>query len=115
MPARRLWMSKVALARALFVVLVFVLLELLCRTGAIGRVTMIPPSEMVVALFDILRSGQFNSDIAFTCLNTISATALAIAAGVVLGAALHALPRLRRAVDPLLAAYYAVPTFVFYP
>ncbi len=29
--------------------------------------------------------------------------------------ALHAVPRLRRAVDPLLATYYAVPFFVFYP
>ena len=28
---------------------------------------------------------------------------------------LHRLPRLRRALDPLLASYYAVPTFVFYP
>ena len=26
-----------------------------------------------------------------------------------------ALPRLRRAIDPLLASYYAVPTFMFYP
>ena len=115
MPARRHWISKVGLARALFVVSVFVLLELLCRIGVIGRITMIPPSEMVAALFDILRSGRFNSDIAFTCLNTLSATALAIAAGFIIGAALHALPRLRRAVDPLLSAYYAVPTFVFYP
>jgi NitT/TauT family transport system permease protein len=115
MPARRHWISKVGLARALFVVSVFVLLEMLCRTGVIGRVTMIPPSEMIAALFDILRSGRFNSDIAFTCVNTLSATALAIAAGFIIGAALHALPRLRRTVDPLLSAYYAVPTFVFYP
>jgi NitT/TauT family transport system permease protein len=115
MPARRHCISKVGLARTLFVVLVFVLLEFLCRAGVIDRVTMIPPSEMASALFDILRSGQFNSDIVFTCVNTISATALAIAAGFALGAALHALPRLRRAVDPLLSAYYAVPTFVFYP
>lgn len=115
MPARRRWTSNVALARLAFVVAVFVPLELLCRAGVIGRVTMIPPSEMIAALVEILRSGSFNSDIAFTCFNTISATALAIAAGFVLGAALHRLPRLRRAVDPLLSAYYAVPTFVFYP
>ena len=28
---------------------------------------------------------------------------------------LQRLPRLRRAIDPLLASYYAVPTFMFYP
>jgi len=44
MPAQRHWISKVAIARALVVALAFVLLELLCRTGVIGRVTMIPPS-----------------------------------------------------------------------
>ena len=28
---------------------------------------------------------------------------------------LYRLPRLRRALDPLLASYYAIPTFIFYP
>ena len=28
---------------------------------------------------------------------------------------IHALPRLRRVCDPLLASYYSVPVFVFYP
>jgi NitT/TauT family transport system permease protein len=40
---------------------------------------------------------------------------LAIVLGFLFGAALHAWPRARRVVSPLLAAYYAVPTFVFYP
>ncbi len=31
------------------------------------------------------------------------------------GIVIHAQPRLRRLVDPLLASYYAVPFFVFYP
>lgn len=114
MPARRR-MSKVALARAAFVASVFVLLELLCRFGIIDRVTMIPPTEMVAALWDILRSGRFNADIAFTCYNTIAAIAVAVFVGFFAGACLHAVPRLRRLIDPLLSAYYAVPTFVFYP
>lgn len=32
-----------------------------------------------------------------------------------LGAVVHATPRLRRACDPFLASYYSVPVFVFYP
>ena len=35
--------------------------------------------------------------------------------GFALGAIIHALPRVRRAVDPLLASYYSIPFFVFYP
>src|SRR6266446_6469181 len=40
---------------------------------------------------------------------------IACRVGIMLGAVLHALPRLRRIVDPLLATYYSVPIFVFYP
>ena len=50
---------------------------------------------------------------------TLTAVAIAIGSsivvGIVVGAVVHALPRLRRTVDPLLAAYYSVPVFVFYP
>jgi NitT/TauT family transport system permease protein len=35
--------------------------------------------------------------------------------GFIAGAALHELPRVRRALDPLLVSYYAIPIFVFYP
>ena len=35
--------------------------------------------------------------------------------GAALGLLIHALPRLRALLDPMLASYYAVPTFVFYP
>jgi NitT/TauT family transport system permease protein len=115
MRARLRWISSVALARAALIASAFIVLELSCRLGAIDRVTMIPPSEMVSALFDIIRSGRYNSDIVFTCYNTVAAAGLAISLGFFLGAAVHALPRLRRLLDPLLSAYYAVPTFVFYP
>jgi NitT/TauT family transport system permease protein len=115
MQVRLRWVSSVALARAALIASAFIVLELLCRLGVIDRVTMIPPSEMVSALFDIIGSGRYNSDIVFTCYNTVAAAGVAISLGFFLGAALHALPRLRRLIEPLLSAYYAVPTFVFYP
>ena len=108
-------MNKVGAARTAFVVLAFAALELLCRAGIIDRLTMIPPTEMASSLWDILGSGRFNSDIFFTLYNIVAAALLAIIVGFLLGAGLHALPRLRRPVEPLLSAYYAIPTFVFYP
>jgi NitT/TauT family transport system permease protein len=108
-------LTKVGAARTAFVVLVFAALELLCRAGIINRVTMIPPTEMAASLWNILRTGQFNSDIFFTLYNIAAAALLAIVGGFLLGAALHAMPRVRRPVEPLLSAYYAIPTFVFYP
>lgn len=108
-------LSKVGVARLVFIAAIFVALELLCRTGLINRVTMIPPTEMVVSLWAILKSGRFNADIFFSIKSIAGAALLAIVAGFFAGAALHAFPRLRRTVEPLLSAYYAVPTFVFYP
>src|SRR5215471_4469599 len=107
--------TKVGVARTAFIAVVFGALELLCRLGVIPRVTMIPPSEMVTSLWTILVSGKFNADIFFTLYNIVAAAILATVLGFFIGAGLHALPRLRRPLVPLLSAYYAIPTFVFYP
>jgi NitT/TauT family transport system permease protein len=103
------------MARAAVIIGAFAVLEVLCRAQIIDRVTMIPPSEMLLALWRILASGRFDADIAFTVLNTAAAVAIAVAGGFFIGALLHAMPRVRRTVEPLLSAYYAVPIFVFYP
>jgi NitT/TauT family transport system permease protein len=105
----------VGLARVAVVAGAVAALEILCRSGVIPRATMIPPSEMVVAMWQILRSGTANGDIAFTVVNLLVAIALSVVAGFGLGAVLHALPRVRRVCEPLLSAYYAVPVFIFYP
>ena len=108
-------LTKVGVTRAALVAGAFVALEILCRLGTIPRATMIPPTEMVAALWQILRSGRANADIAFTVVNTFAAIVVSVILGFWCGAALHALPRMRRVFEPLLSAYYAVPVFIFYP
>lgn len=98
------------------VILGFVgLVEILCRTGVIDPFTMIPPSEMVANLAMILWSGEMNAAIALTFRNVLIAFVLAVVIGFLLGAGLFLVPRLRSVVTPLLASYYAIPIFVFYP
>jgi NitT/TauT family transport system permease protein len=70
---------------------------------------------MARSLWQILISGAHNADIVSTFLNVLISSALAISLGFATGLAIHALPRLRAAIEPLLASYYAVPTFMFYP
>ena len=111
---------KFAVSRAgwirLWVVTVLVLaLEAACRLGWIDPVAVIAPSKMVQGAWALLASGQYNKDIVLTLSNVSIACALAISTGFVLGWLLYRLPRLRRAADPLLASYYSVPTFIFYP
>ncbi|WP_332685542.1 ABC transporter permease [Bosea sp. (in: a-proteobacteria)] len=101
--------------RITIVTAMIALVELLCQTGVIPRMVMIAPSQMVVELAHILVSGQFSADIATTFTNIAISTVLSILLGFVAGLIIYSLPSLRDALEPLLASYYAVPTFVFYP
>jgi NitT/TauT family transport system permease protein len=103
------------LKRIVVLIAAIAALEVLCRFGWIDRMTMIPPSEMVDALWAMLRSGSASDDIQYTLDNMLAAIVLSVTIGFVAGTAIHAVPRLRSVLDPLLASYYAVPIFVFYP
>ena len=90
-------------------------IEVLCRLKVINPLTLIPPSEMASSLWELIVSGRITDDIAQTFSTVAIAFALSVVTGFILGAVIHALPRVRRAVDPLLASYYSIPFFVFYP
>lgn len=108
-------MKAIALIRLSVIVGAVCITELLCRIGVISRFTMLPPSEMAVSLWSLIRTGTVTDDLTFTALNITAAVAIAVVAGFGIGTLLHGLPRLRAVVSPLLAGYYAVPIFVFYP
>ncbi len=91
------------------------LLEALCRTGAISPLVMIAPSAMAASMIELLVSGDITDDIVRTATTVGAAFVGAVVLGFLAGAGLYAAPRLRRVADPLLAAYYAVPGFIFYP
>ncbi|MBV8913718.1 MAG: ABC transporter permease subunit [Acetobacteraceae bacterium] len=91
------------------------LLEATCRAGLIDPLTVIPPSEMVTSMLEQLGTPETKDNTVQTFSTIALALVLALGIGTLLGAAVHATPRLRRALDPLLASYYSVPTFVFYP
>ncbi len=90
-------------------------LETACRAGWIDPVSLIPPSRVVAGVYKLLASGEYYADMLLTLQNVGLALLISIAFGFLGGLVIHRLPRLRRAIDPLLASYYAVPTFMFYP
>jgi NitT/TauT family transport system permease protein len=107
---------KAALALRLLVLAALVgALEALCRSGVIGSFTMQAPSRMMVDLWKLLAGGTLNGAIARTLGNAAIACLSAIMSGVMAALLVHALPRLREALDPLFATYYAIPMFAFYP
>jgi NitT/TauT family transport system permease protein len=91
-------------------------LELLCDGGVISPIVMISPSAIAASLWQILQpTSGFYPDMIATSVSVVAAIALAIVGGCAGGVMLHALPRLRRTLTPVLNSYYAVPTFMFYP
>jgi len=92
-----------------------VLLEMACRLGLVDPLTVIAPSDMVSSMVDQIGSGELNASIAATFSTIVLAFVLAVIGGTAAGALIHRLPRLRDVADPLLASYYSVPTFIFYP
>lgn len=90
-------------------------LEAATQAELVSRHTIIPPSAMAAALAGLIASGAIAADIAKTLSNVAAAFVLSVTGGFLFGLLIHAVPRLRRALDPLLATYYAVPFFVFYP
>ena len=108
-------MSPAGRARLGLLALAVATLEALCRTGVIDPLAILPPSRMAAAMLAVLASGDATEPMLRTFGTVLAAFALAVLGGTGLGAVIHAWPRLRRAVEPVLASYYSVPTFVFYP
>jgi len=108
-------MSRVSWYRLLVVAAAVALLEALCLTGAIDKITMQAPHLIVRDFFRIVVSGRMNAAIAKTLINVLAALGLALGVGIVAAVLLHRRRALRDTLDPLFATYYAVPVFAFYP
>jgi len=90
-------------------------LEGACRAGWLPRTAIIPPTEMAAGGWRAVASGELNEDMAQTFSVVAIAIVVSLAGGFLVGFAIHGRPRLRRALDPFLGAYYAIPHFAFYP
>jgi NitT/TauT family transport system permease protein len=101
--------------RLAVVALLIATVELLCQFGVIPVAVMIAPSRMAVELTRILVSGEYSADIVSSIGNVLISTALSVTLGFIAGLIIYSAPSLRAALEPLLASYYAVPTFIFYP
>lgn len=110
--------ARISLAgyiRLLLIALAIAALEICCRAGLISPQAVVPPSMMVVGLVRAFADPGVLGDLLHTFVTVIIAIIASISGGFLLGFVIHGVPRLRRAIEPLLAAYYAVPNFAFYP
>ena len=103
------------IVRSVILVSLIGLLEIGCRLGFVDTLSVLAPSDMVVSMIDQLRSGDLDASIVTTFSTIVMAFAFAVVLGIAIGALIHRFSRLRDVADPLLASYYSVPTFIFYP
>ncbi len=108
-------MRPAAIARIALGVAAALALEVACRGGWIIPTTMIAPTDMVVEAARLLTREDTLRSLVWTISNVAAAIILSIAIGLSAAFAVHRIKRLRRALDPFLASYYAVPFFVLYP
>lgn len=90
-------------------------LELVCRLGFVQPISLVPPSAMVARLVEMMQGAKFWREVGATVHNIIFASLAAWICGFCGGVIIHGLPRVRRVLEPLIASYYALPFFVFYP
>ena len=108
-------MRRATLYQIAVVVVLTLLLEVLCLTGVIDKITMPPPHRIAIDLFALLASGKLFPEIGKSFANVMLAFALAYVIGIATGTVLHGFRTLRDTLDPLFATYYAIPIFAFYP
>jgi NitT/TauT family transport system permease protein len=108
-------MRSATLLRSAILIAAVLLLEILCRYGVISRLSLTPPSEMVVRLVALLQQPKYLAQIGSTLRNILLSTLVALVVGFVMGVALHGMPRVRRALQPVFVSYFALPFFVLYP
>ncbi len=112
---RRIRLRKATVIRSVILATALAILEAACRSGLISRFTMIPPSDMAVSLARLVGDHDVLVDAWRTLTSVFISLSCALVVGFFLGVVLHAIPRAKRIADPLLATYYSVPVFVFYP
>jgi NitT/TauT family transport system permease protein len=112
---RRSHQRKVLILRTAILVGATLLLETACVLHIIPASTLVPPSDMALALARLLGKAAVWEAMLRTSTNVLISCAAAIISGIGLGIMLHAIPRVRSVLEPVFSSYYAVPIFAFYP
>ncbi len=98
------------------IILAFVaLLEVLCLTKVIDKITMPAPHFILRDFFLMIIHGRYFHEVGQSMFNVMIAFVSAFVIGIITGTILHAYRLVRDVMDPLFATYYAIPVFAFYP
>ena len=106
---------RVVLTRLVLVLVGAAFLEIAPRAGLVDPLTLVPLSDILTTLGERLGTAELWSNLSYTGATMLLSFVLAGISGVLVGYLLWRAPRLRRALEPYLTSYYALPVFAFYP
>jgi NitT/TauT family transport system permease protein len=92
-----------------------VAIELLVAQGAINELILTRPTLVLVRLWDDFGGRELWTSFAETARDVMIAVILSLSLGTAIGYALHRLLLVRRALEPLLVAFYSAPAVLLYP
>ncbi len=108
-------MKRHTFIRLGIILAIVVCLELVSRMGWVRAGLLTPPTAMVAELWRLMQTGHFWNSIWTSSRAIVTAFVLATVLGSVAGLVLHAFPRVRGSIEPLVSSYYALPFFALYP
>jgi NitT/TauT family transport system permease protein len=94
---------------------ILAVLELLVQSGAERSLFLPAPSTVAVSLGRMLADGSLGMHLVATLSRIALGLLLGAGSGVVLGLAMGTSKRLRRVIDPLVAAVHPIPRLAFFP
>lgn len=114
-PARVLWLKPSGWT-VLFLLAGAGIVEMVARLHIASEATLIPATEMVVQAAGFLVNPEFYENAVIPTFVAVGVSfAISSIGGILLGYLIWRIGFARRALDPYLTAYYAVPTFALYP
>ena len=96
-------------------ILLVIGLEILVRSGANTGLFLPAPSLVLTSLGQMIGDGTLAANLAFTLARIAGGLFFGVAIGVSLGLAVGTSRRLRRIVDPIVAALHPIPRLAFFP
>ena len=112
MAGNKLW---IAIARLAIVVALFSLWETLSRTGIVNPRLLPAASETLVMLGELLQRASVRNDIAVTALEVLTAFALAVPVGALIGFLIAENRTFADVAKPLLFFAFSIPKSIFLP
>ena len=107
-------MIKLIITSRFFVPMMLILIvEAVSRAGLVSPITLLPFSTIVQRLFELITRQGFWNQVGLSLSNIAISSCTSWFLGGAFGLVIHSSARLRQAIEPFLASYYAVPLFIF--